>query len=322
MIEVKQLVKKYGEMTAVKGISFAATQGVNGFLGPNGAGKTTTMRVLTGYTPPTSGTATVAGFDVFEQSYEVRRHVGYLPENVPLYRDLTALEYLKYLAEIRGLPKRKEVALAALERVGLVQRAHSRIRTLSKGMRQRVGLAAAILHKPSVLILDEPTIGLDPLQVLELRKLIVELGKECTVLFSTHILSEAEQVCDRLIIINQGEIVSEGTPSELRRQLERGGRILVRSQAASDALATALSDLEGVAFTQPYDDGVIVTPHPDAPDLRPTIAQRLVSVGLPLVELRPLAVNLEDIFIELVRTQHSTTLNATATLDIKEEVSA
>jgi ABC-2 type transport system ATP-binding protein len=305
MIEVKQLVKKYGEMTAVKGISFTAAQGVNGFLGPNGAGKTTTMRVLTGYTPPTSGTATVAGFDVFEQSYEVRRHVGYLPENVPLYRDLTALEYLKYLAEIRGLPKRQEVALAALERVGLVQRAHSRIRTLSKGMRQRVGLAAAILHKPSVLILDEPTIGLDPLQVLELRKLIVELGKECTVLFSTHILSEAEQVCDRLIIINQGEIVSQGTPSELRRQLERGGRILVRSQAASATLAAALSDVDGVAFTQPYDDGVIVTPHPDAPDLRPAIAQRLVAHGLPLVELRPLAVNLEDIFIELVRTQNA-----------------
>ncbi|XWX03528.1 ABC transporter ATP-binding protein [Aggregatilineales bacterium SYSU G02658] len=316
MIEVKQLVKKYGEMTAVKGISFSAAQGVNGFLGPNGAGKTTTMRVLTGYTPPTSGTATVAGFDVFEQSYEVRRHVGYLPENVPLYRDLTALEYLAYLAEIRGLPKRREQSLAALERVGLAQRAHSRIRTLSKGMRQRVGLAAAILHKPSVLILDEPTIGLDPLQVLELRKLIVELGKECTVLFSTHILSEAEQVCDRLIIINQGEIVSEGTPSELRRQLERGGRILVRSQAASDALAAALRDVEGVALIQPYDDGVIVTPQPAAPDLRPAIAARLVSAALPLVELRPLAVNLEDIFIELVRTQ-----NVTPTM-IEEEVSA
>ncbi len=316
MIEVKQLVKKYGEMTAVKGISFSATQGVNGFLGPNGAGKTTTMRVLTGYTPPTSGTATVAGFDVFEQSYEVRRHVGYLPENVPLYRDLSALEYLKYLAEIRGLPKQKELALAALDRVGLVQRAHSRIRTLSKGMRQRVGLAAAILHKPSVLILDEPTIGLDPLQVLELRKLIVELGKECTVLFSTHILSEAEQVCDRLIIINQGEIVSQGTPSELRRQLERGGRILVRSQAASDALAAALSDLNGVAFTQPYDDGLIVTPHPDAADLRPAIAERLVQRGLPLVELRPLAVHLEDIFIELVRTQN------TIPTKIEEEVVA
>lgn len=302
-------------MTAVKGISFSAAQGVNGFLGPNGAGKTTTMRVLTGYTPPTSGTATVAGFDVFEQSYEVRRHVGYLPENVPLYRDLTALEYLAYLAEIRGLPKRREQSLAALERVGLAQRAHSRIRTLSKGMRQRVGLAAAILHKPSVLILDEPTIGLDPLQVLELRKLIVELGKECTVLFSTHILSEAEQVCDRLIIINQGEIVSEGTPSELRRQLERGGRILVRSQAASDALAAVLRDVEGVALIQPYDDGVIVTPQPDAPDLRPAIAARLVSAALPLVELRPLAVNLEDIFIELVRTQ-----NVTPTM-IEEEVS-
>jgi ABC-2 type transport system ATP-binding protein len=319
MIEVKQLVKKYGEVTILKSISFTASQGVNGFLGPNGAGKTTTMRILTGYTPPTSGTAVVAGFDVFDKSYEVRRHVGYLPENVPLYRDLTALEYLKYLAEIRGLPRRQEAALEALQRVGLVNRAHSRIRTLSKGMRQRVGLAAAILHNPSVLILDEPTIGLDPLQVLELRKLIVELGRERTVLFSTHILSEAEQVCDRLIIINQGEIVSEGTPSELRRQLERGGRILVRSHAGSAALSAVIEALPGVAFTQPYDDGVIVTPAADAPDLRPTIAAQLAAADLPLMELRPLAVHLEDIFIELVRAQHSTAVQVEA---IKEEVSA
>jgi ABC-2 type transport system ATP-binding protein len=319
MIEVKQLVKKYGEVTVLKSISFTASQGVNGFLGPNGAGKTTTMRILTGYTPPTSGTAVVAGFDVFDKSYEVRRHVGYLPENVPLYRDLTALEYLKYLAEIRGLPRRQEAALEALQRVGLVNRAHSRIRTLSKGMRQRVGLAAAILHNPSVLILDEPTIGLDPLQVLELRKLIVELGKERTVLFSTHILSEAEQVCDRLIIINQGEIVSEGTPSELRRQLERGGRILVRSQAGSAALSAVIEALPGVASTQPYDDGVIVTPAADAPDLRPAIASQLAAAGLPLMELRPLAVHLEDIFIELVRAQQAPAVRIEA---IKEEVSA
>jgi len=170
-----------------------------------------------------------------------------------------------------------------------------------------------------VLILDEPTIGLDPLQVLELRKLIVELGKERTVLFSTHILSEAEQVCDRLIIINQGEIVSEGTPSELRRQLERGGRILVRSQAGSAALSAVIEALPGVAFTQPYDDGVIVTPAADAPDLRPTIAAQLAAADLPLMELRPLAVHLEDIFIELVRAQHSTAVQVEA---IKEEVSA
>lgn len=301
MIEVTDLVKQYGDTVAVKGITFTANKGVNGFLGANGAGKTTTMRVLTGYMPPTSGKAIVAGFDVFEKSYEVRRRVGYLPENVPLYRDLTALEYLMYLAEIRGMKQRRAAGLAALDRVGLVNRAHSRIRTLSKGMRQRVGLAAAILHSPEVLILDEPTIGLDPLQILELRKVIVELGREHTVLFSTHILSEAEQVCDRLIVINQGEIISAGTPAELRRDLERGGRILVRGGGDVTALAALLFALPDIQFTEVQDDSVIVVPQPDRPDPRPMIAQTMVNAGIPLIELRPLAVNLEDVFIELMR---------------------
>lgn len=203
MIEVQNLVKKYGPVTAVKGISFTAQPGqVTGFLGPNGAGKTTTMRMLTGFLPPTSGKATVAGHDVFENSLEVRKRVGYLPESVPLYRDMTALAYLTYVGEIRGVAKRRDKAFEVLERVALAHRADSRIRTLSKGMRQRVGLASTLLHDPDVLILDEPTIGLDPLQVLELRELVRELGKRHTVLFSTHILSEAEQVCDSVVIIN------------------------------------------------------------------------------------------------------------------------
>ncbi|PJF20651.1 MAG: MFS transporter, partial [Phototrophicales bacterium] len=232
MVEVDSLVKKYGDFTAVKGISFDVKQGeIFGFLGPNGAGKTTTMRILTGFMPPTSGTAIVAGYDVFTQSMEVRRRIGYLPENVPLYRDMTAIGYLMYLAEIRGLDDRRKKAEAALDRVGLLYRAKSRIRSLSKGMRQRVGLAAALLHDPEVLILDEPTIGLDPFQVLELRDLIRELGEDHTVLFSTHILSEAEQVCNNVVIINQGHIVAQGNPVDLRVELERGGRIFVRVDA-------------------------------------------------------------------------------------------
>ncbi len=217
MIEVQDLTKKYGSVTAVKGISFTAKPGqVTGFLGPNGAGKTTTMRMLTGFLPPTSGKAMVAGYDVFDESMEVRKRVGYLPESVPLYRDMTALAYLMYIGEIRGVKNRRDKAMEVLERVALADRANSRIRTLSKGMRQRVGLAQALLHDPEVLILDEPTIGLDPFQVLELRELVRELGRSHTLLFSTHILSEAEQVCDNMVIINHGQIMAEGSPSELR----------------------------------------------------------------------------------------------------------
>lgn len=302
MIEVVDLVKKYGDVTAVNGISFSAQHGqVTGFLGPNGAGKTTTMRMLTGFTPPTSGKAIVANYDVFDNSMEVRRRVGYLPENVPLYRDMTARGYLMYIAEIRGIKDRRAKADGVLERVGLLHRAESRIRTLSKGMRQRVGLAQALIHDPEVLILDEPTIGLDPLQVLELRELVSELGKEHTVLFSTHILSEAEQVCDKVVIINQGEIVAQGAPANLRQQLERGGRILARVEGPADAVVTALKALPVVAAVNVGPDGIVVTPSNSAVDPRPEIARAVIAGGWNLVELRALAVSLEEIFLELTR---------------------
>lgn len=303
MIEVTNLVKQYGEVRAVNGITFRAGQGVTGFLGPNGAGKTTTMRVLTGYTPPTSGKAIVAGYDVFENSMAVRQAVGYLPENVPLYRDLTAVEYLMYMGEIRGLPKRRERALSALEQVGLTGRADSRIRTLSKGMRQRVGLAGAILHNPQVLILDEPTIGLDPIQVLELRRLIIELGKSHAVLFSTHILSEAEQICDRVVIINQGQIIAEGEPNGLRQQFERGGRVIVRTRGDQQAIHAAIAALPEVLQVESYSDGMLVTPRDAVSDPRAAIARTIVQHNADLIELRPLAGTLEDIFIELTRQQ-------------------
>lgn len=302
MIEVENLTKRYGEVYAVKGISFIARPGqVTGFLGPNGAGKTTTMRMLTGFTPPTSGEARVAGFDVFKKSMEVRRRVGYLPENVPLYRDMSARGYLMYIGEIRGLKDRRDLAEEALERVGLSHRADSRIRTLSKGMRQRVGLASALLHNPEVLILDEPTIGLDPIQVLELRDLVRELGRSHTVLFSTHILSEAEQVCDNVVIINQGLIVAQGSPGELRGQLERGGRVLVRLDVTPEQALPTILDVPGVATAQIAMDGIVATPTDPQTDPRPEIARVVVSRGWNLMELRPLAVNLEEIFLELTR---------------------
>jgi ABC-2 type transport system ATP-binding protein len=302
MIEVENLTKRYGAFTAVNGISFIARPGqVTGFLGPNGAGKTTTMRMLTGFTPPSEGAARVAGFDVFNQSMEVRKHVGYLPENVPLYRDMSARGYLMYIGEIRGIKNRRARADEALERVGLSERAESRIRTLSKGMRQRVGLASALLHNPDVLILDEPTIGLDPLQVLELRQLVRELGRDHTLLFSTHILSEAEQVCDNVVIINQGHIVAEGSPSALRGQLERGGRVLVRLDIAPELALPTLLSVPGVATAEIAMDGVVASPTDLQTDPRPEIARAVVNKGWKLMELRPLAVNLEEIFLELTR---------------------
>lgn len=301
MIEVENLVKRYGDFTAVRGISFRAEPGqVTGFLGPNGAGKTTTMRMLTGFTPPTSGVAKVAGYDVFDQSMEARKHVGYLPENVPLYRDMTARGYLEYIGEIRGTKNRRQKAAEVLERVRLSDRADSRIRTLSKGMRQRVGLAQALLHDPEVLILDEPTIGLDPYQVYELRTLVRELGRDHTLLFSTHILSEADQVCDRVIIINQGQIVASGSPVELRQTLQTGGRVFVHADAPAAALQGLVAALPSVAAAEVQADNVVVTPSGNA-DPRPEIAAAVVAQGWKLVELRPLAVNLEEIFLELTR---------------------
>jgi ABC-2 type transport system ATP-binding protein len=305
MIEVENLTKHYGEVTAVNAITFTARPGqVTGFLGPNGAGKTTTMRMLTGFTPPTSGKAKVAGYDVFDQSMEVRKRVGYLPENVPLYRDMTTRSYLMYIAEIRGVRQRRQRAEEVLERVGLLHRAESRIRTLSKGMRQRVGLAQALIHDPEVLILDEPTIGLDPIQVLELRSLVRELGRDHTLLFSTHILSEAEQVCDQVVIINRGQVIAQGAPTELRGQLEAGGRVLVRVEAPSmDSVQSTVTVLPTVSHVEQQGDTLVVTPSAPQTDPRPDIARAVVDQGWKLLELRPLAVNLEEIFLELTRAQ-------------------
>ncbi|MEL6524366.1 MAG: ABC transporter ATP-binding protein [Chloroflexota bacterium] len=302
MIEVNELVKKFGTFTAVKGISFTAESGqVTGFLGPNGAGKTTTMRMLTGFSPPTEGSAKVAGYDIFEESMEVRKNVGYLPENVPLYRDMTAIGYLKYLAEIRGVKNRKSRAQDVLERVGLGKRADSEIRTLSKGMRQRVGLAAALIHDPEVLILDEPTIGLDPIQVLELRDLVADLGREHTVMFSTHILSEAEQVCDRVVIINQGEIMTQGDPKELRLQMERGSRVLVRTVEDLSQTVSAVQQVSSVEEAFIERDAIIAFPAKPEVDPRADITKALVDAGFGVVEVRSAANNLEEIFLEVTR---------------------
>ncbi len=301
MIEVTQLTKRYGDFVALDAISFEAQQGeIIGFLGPNGAGKTTTMRILTGYMPPTAGTARIAGFDVFEDSLEMRRHVGYLPETVRLYRDMTVFGYLKFMAELRNVPNTRQRIGQVLELVGMQERRRSLIRSLSKGMQQRVGLAQALVHDPEVLILDEPTIGLDPYQVQDLRTLIGELGRTHTVMLSTHILSEAEQICDRVIIIDRGRIVAEDRPDHLRDLLQRGGRIFVRVSARTperEALAV-IKALSGVETVEVQQEGYLVQARKNV-DIRPALAAAIVGHGIELLELRPWATTLEETFMEL-----------------------
>ncbi|MFN3741708.1 MAG: ABC transporter ATP-binding protein [Anaerolineales bacterium] len=304
MIRVTGLTKDYGKRRAIDGLTFHAEQGeIIGFLGPNGAGKTTTMRILTAYMPPTEGQAIVAGYDVVEESLEVRRRVGYLPETVPLYPDMTVFEYLKFMADLRHLPDAEDRVDEAVEMVGLEERINSYIGSLSKGMRQRVGLAQALLHRPQVLILDEPTIGLDPVQVVEVRNLIREIGKERTVLLSTHILSEAQQLCDRVLIINKGKIVAEDTPANLQMRLSGGERILVRVRGDADEAAQLLQKIKGVQAVQSFADGRIEFNFPPGQDVRGEVARTLVSHGYDLLEMRPLQMSLEEIFLELTRSE-------------------
>ncbi|HEY5983282.1 MAG TPA: ATP-binding cassette domain-containing protein [Anaerolineales bacterium] len=302
MIKVQGLTKDYGARRAVSDLTFEARQGeVVGFLGPNGAGKTTTMRILTGYMPPTEGSAQVAGFDVVEESLEVRKRVGYLPETVPLYTDMTAVEYLTFMADLRRLPEAEDRALETLELVGMDSRAGSYIGSLSKGMRQRIGLAQALIHHPEVLILDEPTIGLDPAQVVEVRNLIREIGKQRTVLLSTHILTEAQQICDRVLIINKGRIVAEDTPQNLQSRLVGSERASVRVRGDSDGLSKVIQKVKGVRSTQAHGDGTVEFQFSPGQDVRPEVAQAIVGAGYELLELQAVGMSLEEIFLELTR---------------------
>ncbi|HEY9528676.1 MAG TPA: ABC transporter ATP-binding protein [Anaerolineales bacterium] len=302
MIQVNGLTKDYGARRAIDNLTFDAEQGeIVGFLGPNGAGKTTTMRILTGYMPPTDGTAVVAGYDVVEESLEVRKRVGYLPETVPLYDDMTAIDYLKFMADLRRIPNPEERAYETLEGVNLKERADSYIGTFSKGMRQRVGLAQALIHRPEVLILDEPTIGLDPAQVVEMRNVIREIGKDRTVLLSTHILSEAQQICDRVLIINKGQIVTEDTPENLQSRLVGAQRVVLRVRGDSDGLSNKIARVKGVQAVEAKPDGSVEFEFAAGEDTRPQVAKAVVQAGYELLELRPVGLSLEEIFLELTR---------------------
>lgn len=302
MIQVNGLTKDYGARRAIDNLTFDAEQGeIVGFLGPNGAGKTTTMRILTGYMPPTDGTAIVAGYDIVEESLEVRKRVGYLPETVPLYDDMTAVEYLKFMADLRKIPHSEDRAYETLEMVNLAERANSFIGNFSKGMRQRMGLAQALIHRPEVIILDEPTIGLDPAQVVEIRNVIREIGKDRTVLLSTHILSEAQQICDRVLIINKGKIVAEDTPENLQSRLAGSQRVLLRVRGESDELSVKVSKVKGVRDVEAKADGSVEFEFSAGQDVRPQVAKAVIQAGFDLLEMRPIGLSLEEIFLELTR---------------------
>ena len=300
MIKVSGHTKDYGARRAVHNLSFDAQQGeIVGFLGPNGAGKTTTMRILTGYMPPTDGEAIVAGYDVVEESLEVRKRVGYLPESVPLYYDMAVFDYLKYMGELRRIPNVDDRVDEVLDMVGLIDRADGYIGNLSKGMKQRIGLAQALLHRPEVLILDEPTIGLDPGQVVEVRELIREIGKERTVLLSTHLLNEAQNLCDRVLIINKGKIVAEDTTENLQARLLGAERVVVRVRGEADELAETIKSVKGVRKVEALEDGGVEFEFAAGKDLRPEVAKQIIKDGYDLLELRPLGMSLEEIFLEL-----------------------
>ena len=305
MIDVAHLCKDYGSFRALDDVSFYVNKGeIVGFLGPNGAGKTTAMRILTGYMPPTEGQARVAGYDVFDDSLQVRKRIGYLPESVPLYTEMSVWAYLNYMASLRRVVDRERAVVRAMEACHIDDRADSLIDKLSKGLRQRVGLAQAILHEPEVLILDEPTIGLDPKQIIEVRKLIKEIGREHTVILSTHILPEVSQTCNRVLIINQGKIVAEGTPEELTARLQGAGRVYVQVGRPTEETPAVLGNVEGVVEVQPQGDGgyeVICAP---SVDRRSQLAQAVVERGWNLLELRTIGMSLEDIFLELTTKEH------------------
>ena len=302
MIRATGLTKDYGSRRAIENLTFEAKQGeVVGFLGPNGAGKTTTMRILTGYMPPTYGSAQVAGYDVVSDSIEVRRRVGYLPETVPIYPDMTVFEYLKFMADLRHIPDSDDLVDEVLEMVGMEQRSEGYIGKLSKGMRQRIGLAQALLHKPEVLILDEPTIGLDPAQVVEVRSIIREIGKERTVLLSTHILTEAQQLCDRVMIINKGRIVAEDSPENLQSSLVGAERAILRVKGEAEDLVPQLSKIKGIQDIKVRPDGALEFQFEPGVDIRPAVAKSVIQAGYDLLELSPVGMSLEEIFLELTR---------------------
>lgn len=304
MIQADSLSRSYGDRWAIRDVSFQAQQGeILGFLGPNGAGKTTTMRILSGFLAPTAGQASVAGYNIVEKPLEAKRRLGYLPETIPLYEDLTTREYLAFVARLKGVERRgvdgavdRAMTLCAVTEV-----ADRLVRNLSRGYRQRVGLAHAIVHDPPVLILDEPTSAMDPRQIVEIRNVIKGLRGNHTVILSTHILPEATAVCDRVIILNEGSVVAVDTYAQLAARLRSSEKTLVRVARADQGLRQRLSVIAGVLHVTPgMNQGELVVEAVLGKDVREEVARTVVGAGAGLLELRPIAMSLEDVFLKLV----------------------
>ena len=321
MIEVQHLSKKYDPFTAVDDVSFRAESGeILGFLGPNGAGKTTTMRIITGYMPATHGKATVAGFDVFDQPLEAKRRTGYLPETPPLYPDMTVKDYLRFVAKIKGVrDKVNDRVDAVMKKTWIADMANRHCGKLSKGYKQRVGLAQALIHEPEVLVLDEPTAGLDPKQIIETRQLIRELAGSHTIVLSTHILPEVSQTCQKVVIINKGKVVAVDTPDALSERLRGGQALFVIAQGPPDDIQRSLQSIGGitrVSINDAKDSGTTFEVDSDkGRDIRAEVASAIVRGGWNLLELRPSRVSLEEVFLSLM-TEENTTPAEPATAEV------
>ncbi|PIX10906.1 ABC transporter [Candidatus Falkowbacteria bacterium CG_4_9_14_3_um_filter_36_9] len=309
MIEIKNLTKKFGSETVLNNISFEVKRGeILGFLGPNGAGKTTTMKIITSFWSATSGQVKIDGLDGEKDSLSIKKKIGYLPETVPLYDDMRVYEYMKFIAEIRGIPKSeiKKRIKKVSEECGIRKVIRKPIEELSKGYRQRIGLAQAIMHEPDILILDEPTTGLDPNQIAEIRDLIKKIGKEKTIIFSTHILSEVSAVCDRVIIINEGKIVGEGSPQELINKIKSSGMIYVKIKGNKEEVLDKLKAMENVEKIDIKDKesadiyGYNIKSKPGV-DLREYLSTTVMDSGWSILEFNKKEVSLEDVFRELTK---------------------
>ncbi len=302
MIEVENLFKKYGELLAVKDLSFKVEKGkIWGLLGPNAAGKTTTMRILTGYIPATGGKASVAGFDVFEQPNELKKTIGYLPEALPLYPEMTVHSFLNFVAEIKQTPssKRRDAVEKSIEISGLKQVRGRLIKNISRGFKQRVGIAQALIHDPQVLILDEPTIGLDPAQIIETRQLIKSLKGERTILLSTHILAEMTQTCDGAVILNEGNLMASGSLEDLTASFKEKEGVVLKLKKHGKEVSSLLGKIPGVAKISQI-EGEITVEWGKGKDLRDDITKLVVDKELGLLEMKPLGMDIEDLYLSII----------------------
>jgi len=306
MIEVQNLSKNYGKIQAVDNVSFKVAKGeVVGFLGPNGAGKTTTMNILTGFLPATDGIAMIDGIDVSKEPIEVKKRIGYLPEHPPIYLDMTVKEYLTFVAQLNKLDKKDYInQIRDITDIVKISDVYERLcKNLSKGYRQRVGLASALIGNPEVLILDEPTIGLDPIQIIEIRKLIKELGKEHTVILSSHILPEVSAVCERVIIINKGKIVAEDTPEKLSSTLNAASKFMITAEGDAEHITNLIKTIDGLKdVSLRSSDGkivnMIVESNQDI-DIRRELFFKLARNNIPIIEMKLMHMTLEDIFLQV-----------------------